>query len=98
MRIPSKVLSHMDKEELINYSSLLGYHNNQILEMVCLLKEITRVLEDLRKMEVDFAEQKVHAADTNLEIKNFEDKIMKKYEEFMPVAINDLGGKCVDKM
>lgn len=89
MGIPSEVLSHMDEEELRNYSSMISHYNDRTLEMVYLLKEIMREFEDLRNMEKGFAEQKQLADDANLEIRNFENKIMKKYEEFMPVQSNE---------
>ena len=86
MRIPSEVLNRMDEEELREYSSMIDHSSKQAWEMVYLLKEITRMLEDLRNMEKGFAEQRQLAGDTNLEIRDFENKIMKKYAEFMPVS------------
>jgi len=91
MRIPNEVLKHMDEEELRNYSSMIGYSNERVWEMVYLLKQITQMLEDLREMEKRFANLKQLDSDANLDVRNFEDKIMKKYEKFMPVAISPLG-------
>ena len=91
MRIPSEVLNNMDEEELRNYSSMIGYSNERVWEMVYLLKQITQMLEDLREMEKRFANLKQLDSDANLDVRNFEDKIMKKYEKFMPVAISPLG-------
>ena len=91
MRIPSEVLDHMDEEELRKYSSMIGYSNERVWEMVYLLKQITQMLEDLREMEKRYANLKQLDSDANLDIRNFENKIMKKYEEFVPPAISPLG-------
>ena len=91
MRIPDEVLNHMDEDELRNYSSMIGYSNERVWEMVFLLKQIRQMLEDLREMEKRFANIKQLDSDANLDIRNFENKIMKKYKEFMPPAISPLG-------
>ena len=89
MRIPCEVLSHMNEDELRNYSSMIDYSNERVWEIVYLQKQITQMLEDLRKMEKRLANLKELNNDANLDIRNFENKIMKKYEEFMPVASNE---------